>query len=226
MKLSQRFQLSYLSADAGIYFNRVLLVSSLAQHPDPKVAALREKFFSFLKTQGRYYVGNIQKANAAYLELGLPALELPRFPNDFFDWISTFRKNLISSVDEQSEERWIMDYGYYMGSISGDVSLLQWSLKLHYEAPNAPNQVKQIESLIQAAQRAKQIMKGLSMLLGSNENLRILWQEWKSLEALLDQFLAYDLPNDPAKFEKAIAFSEALLAKYREGSETIYKNLP
>lgn len=225
MNLAQLFQLSYLSADASIYFNRVLLVSSLAQHPDPQVAALRENFFGFLKKQGRYYVGNIQKANAAYLELGLPAMELPRFPNDFFDWISAFRKNLISSVDAESQERWIMDLGYYMASISGDIGLLQWSLKLHHEAPNAPNQIKQIESLTQAAQRAKQIMKGLSMLLGSDEQLRILWQEWKSLEALLDQLLAYDLPNDPTTFEEAIAFSEALLSKYRERSEAIYKHL-
>jgi hypothetical protein len=225
MNLSQLFQLSYLSADAGIYFNRVLFVSSLAQHPDPKVAAIREEYFGFLRTQGRYYVGNIQKANGAYLELGLPALELPKYPNDFFDWISAFRKNLLTKVEEQSLERWTIDYGYYMASISGDIGLLQWALRLKAEAPNAPDQTKQIESLISSAQRSKQIMAGLSMLLGSNEPLRILWQEWKSLEALLDQLLAYDLPNDPEKFQEAISFSEALLAKYRERAEAISKAL-
>ncbi|MCH2046547.1 MAG: hypothetical protein MK212_20695 [Saprospiraceae bacterium] len=226
MNLSKLFELSYLSTDAGIYFNRVLFVSYLARHPDPKAAAVRDSCLTFLQTKGRYYVGNIIKANAFYLELGLPKLELPKYPDDYFSWISDFRKNLLSKIEDKTVERWILDYGYYLASISGDIGLLQWSLKLEIEAPNTLSQTKQIKSLMLSAQKAKMLMGGLSLLLGSSdEKFRILWQEWKSLENLLDQLLAFELPHLRDKFQKALDFSEALLAKYRERAEAIIKLL-
>ncbi len=43
------FGASYYASRAAVYFNRVLLVSSLAQNPDVKVSKIRDDFFAFLK---------------------------------------------------------------------------------------------------------------------------------------------------------------------------------
>lgn len=225
MQANQLFQMSYLSADAAVYFNRVLLVSSLAQHPDAQVATLREAFFGFLKTQGRHYVGNIQRANHYYLELGLPALDLPKFPNDYFTWIGQFRKNLRDKIGSKNSNAYLFDFSYSMASLSGDIALLQWSLQLHATAPAAPNQRPQMESLINSVKDNKFRMPAPAMLLATEDAYRFIWQEWKSLEALLDQLLAFELPEKPEVFQQAIDFCDALLAKFRERAAYIQETL-
>ena len=202
-----------------------MLVSNLAQHPDPRVSALREVFFQELKDSGRYYVENIKQANEIYLEMDLPALDLPRFPDDYFTWLSEFRANLRNTTTDQSNEQLIIDYAFYMASISTDLALLNWSKQLHLEAPLATNQLEQIESSINDIKNTKLNWAAFAMLLGKNEQLRFFWEEWQSLDHLLEQYLAFDVISKPENTADAMRFSEALLPKFDEKASQIFNLL-
>jgi hypothetical protein len=222
---SDLFLASYYSTKAAVYFNRVLLVSNLAQHPDPRVSALREVFFQKLRDSGRYYVENIKQANEIYLEMNLPALDLPRLPNDYFAWLSEFRANLRNTTTDQSNEQLIIDYAFYMASISTDLALLNWSKQLHLEAPLATNQFEQIESSINDIKNTKFNWAAFAMLLGKNDQLRFFWEEWQSLDHLLEQYLAFDVVNKPENTTDSMRFSEALLPKFDEKATQIFNLL-
>lgn len=219
------FLASYLSTDASTYFNRVLIVSNLAQHPDPKVSEFRESFFQSLRNTGRQYVENIQHANSIYRELNLPELELPRFPDDYFTWVDKFRKYLRGTAPEKSEEQWIVDYGFYMASLCADLSILIWSLNLHLYALEAPEQLTQIEKTISDSNNTKFLWAGTALLLGQNNNLRFLWEEWQSLNNLLEQLFTKADVSNRNKLVETLSFLEALLPKFHEKFEIIVQKL-
>jgi hypothetical protein len=225
MNLHKLFLASYLSSQASTYFNRVLMVSSLAQHPDEKVSEFRDSFFESLRNSGRQYVDNIKNANEIYSDMDLPELDLPRFPEDYFKWMERFRKNIRNSVENQSEDQLIIDYAFYMASICSDLAILVWALYLHQYAPNGPNQAAQLKKSIDDSKNAKFIWAGTAVLLGQREDLRFLWEEWQSLDNLLDQFYAFAIPENTENIVEAISFADALLPKFHEKVDFIVGKL-
>ena len=223
--MDQYFIASYLSTQAATYFNRVLLVSSLAQHPDAKVAELRETFFQSLKNGGSQYINNIIQANNIYTDMDLEELDLPRLPEDYFHWVDAFRKNLRATTTENSTEQLIVDYAYHMACICTDLALLGWSLYLHLHAPAAPDQMPQIKSSISDLQRSKLIWSSTAILLGREEDMHFMWAEWQTLNHLLDQLHAFDLLNKPENQEAALNFADALLPKFHETVDNIISKL-
>ena len=223
--MQKYFIASYLSTQSATYFNRVLIVSSLAQHPDDKVVEIRESFFESLKSGGKQYINNIIQANHIYTEMDLAELDLPRLPEDYFNWVEAFRKNLRATTTDQSAEQLIIDYAYHMGSICTDLALLAWALYMHLHAPAAPNQIPQIENSIADSQRSKTIWSSTAMLLGQKEELHVMWTEWKTLNDLLNQLYAFDLINKPENQEAALNFADALLPKFHETVDKLIESL-
>jgi hypothetical protein len=63
------------------------------------------------------------------------------------------------------------------------------------------------------------------MLLGKNDQLRFFWEEWQSLDHLLEQYLAFDVVNKPENTTDSMRFSEALLPKFDEKATQIFNLL-
>ncbi len=223
--LQNYFLASYLSTQASTYFNRVLLVSNLAENPDPKVVELREAYFQSLRNAGQQYVANIVQANSIYDEFNLPELDLPRLPEDYFHWVEAFRKHLRASVEENSKEQFLVDYAYHMASICTDLAIFVWSMYLHLHAKQGPDMLPNLKQFVEGSQRSKLIWAGTAVLLGRQEGLLFLWQEWQSIDHLLNQFYAFGILENSEKQQEALYFADALLPKFHETVDRIVSGL-
>lgn len=218
------FSASFYVARAGIYFNRVLMVSHLAQQPDEELAKLRELWFGDLRAVGRFYVQMIQQAEGIYKQLpNLPALTLPKLPDDYFDWAKAFLQNFRSALTVGSQEELMFSYGFYLGNTLCNLEVLNWALSLHaIGGAKGFAQQKQVAELLNDISSTQFKWGAPALLLGRVEKTQYLWQAWRYLDDLLRQLHEIGAKDNVERYPALAEFVAPLAYQIEEETKKIY----
>ncbi len=227
------FSASFYAMRAGIYFNRVLMVSSLAQQPDAGISALRDRWFAELRETGRFYVDMIKQATAVYQQQGsLAPLTMPKFPDDYFTWAATFLQTFRTTLTVGTQSELLFSYGYCLGNAYCDLEVLRWALELQEIGGGLGfDQDKQINTLLADLSETQFRWAAGAILLGKDEKTHYLWQAWRYVDDLLKQLIDRHKQNaaDPSRgadyYRKLAQFVEPLSIQIAEESKKVFEHL-
>ncbi|MCP4441105.1 MAG: hypothetical protein GY810_19445 [Aureispira sp.] len=209
------FLASYLPVQAGTYFNRVLLVSQLAEVTTDGVPELRDEMFGQLQKVGKNYIQNIQYANHLYTNWGLPPLTLPKYPNDYFLWCSAFVRHLKEIIEPDDPETWIHNYGYNLGDLSTSCWVLQTILTIRKKTNGAFDYAEQIANSIEDIAGIKFRFGAPAMLLTKHDDAtyRFMWEHWQTLDGLLQDLIDCNLKEEDFDIDNALLCTNLLISK-------------
>ena len=221
------FSASFYAARAGIYFNRVLMVSHLAQNEDADISKLRELWFQDLRNVGKFYVQMIQQADNIYKNMPqLPPLSLPKYPDDYFEWAKQFLQNIRTTLTVGTQEECLFAYGFYLGNTYCNTEVLDWTLALHAVASEKGfDQQKQVAVLLDDLSDTQFKWGAPAMLLGRDEKLTYLWQTWRYIDDLIKQMHDIKAKNDVTKYPELARFCLPLSSRIEEESKKIFEFL-
>jgi hypothetical protein len=217
------FGASYYASRAAVYFNRVLLVSSLAQNPDVKVSKIRDDFFAFLKKNGWVFIQYIQRSDAFYRTLKLEPLQLPKFPNDYFEWVSAFIGNMKRTLPQNATESILMDLGVKLGAISTELALFTWSSTLHLDASYP--QIKQLQECIDQINNALLLVASSSMILYQDPSTQFVFEHGQSIRSLLTSFTDFELIDNSSLLSEKRTEAESALNEIEEQVSELLKKM-
>lgn len=175
------FLAAYYIVYPATYFNKVLMVSELAQHPNPTVAAARDQWMKELKESGGQFVMQIKEAIKIAENFGIAYPPLPRFPEEYFNWVSELTQNFNQKFPSQSKEGLAFQLGFDLANTASNLSIMYASLFLQKETANVIDKTAQVQHLIKDSFNSDFKSGGTAMLLSmqlSNDAIR---EEWIQL---------------------------------------------
>lgn len=221
------FLASYLPVQAGTYFNRVLLVSQLAEIETDGVPELRDELFGQLQKVGKNYIQNIQYANHIYTNWNLPPLTLPKFPNDYFLWCSAFVRHLKEIIEPNGPEAWMHSYGYNLGDLCTSCWVLQTILQIQKRTDGAFDYTEQIENSVEDIAGIKFRFGAPAILLAKHDDdaYRFMWEHWQVLDKLMQALLDCNLKQVDFDIDQALMSTNILISKAGEIMQDVNSKL-
>lgn len=209
------FLASYLPTQAGTYFNKVLIVSQLAEIKEGNVPEVYNELFGQLQTVGKNYIQNIQYANHLYTNWGLPPLTLPKFPNDYFLWCSAFIRHLKEIIEPNDPESWMHSYGYNLGDLSTTCWVLQTVLLIRQKTGGAFDYTEQIKSSAEDIIGLKFRFGAPAILLAKHDEdkYQFMWEEWRILDGLMQDLVNCKLREEDFDIDEALLCVNLLIGK-------------
>ncbi len=185
----------YYIAYPGTYFNKVLIISELAQHPDIKVAAVRDRWMQELKESGGQFVNQIGEAVkiANHFEVGAPPM--PKFPNEYFDWAGGIYKAFKAKLLHGSSEVLAFDQGFHLANIASNCNIIKACLHLQLETNGVIEKTELINHLIIDSLNSDLLLGGGAILLSRSLNNGKIHEDWKLMSDKLKVNLSGFLPK-------------------------------
>lgn len=183
------FMAGYYMAYAVTYFNKVLIVSQLSAFTDKETVATRDKMMVELKESGSQFVTMIKEASniASFLQIGTPPL--PKFPDDYFNWVSATIKAFDNKYPVMTVEGMLFHTGFDLGNIGSNCSIINTCFEIENQTNLTINKTDQIQLLIKDIFNSDYILAGRSLLLARLGNIEFVREEWLKInQSLNDDF--------------------------------------
>lgn len=184
------YLIGYAAAEAGTYFNKVLLVSQLAQSGDSAIEATFKKLFTQLQSDGPRYAAAITVCEQQVQSLGHPTPAAPRVPEEYFTWVGDINKTMRSALGINTPEEWQYSYGWDLGEITCTLGLLDFVYELQDELQGASDYTQQVSTLVTDLANTVFRFSTSAVLLGTKSETYFLWEHWKRIDEQL-QLLAH-----------------------------------
>ncbi|MCB9681180.1 MAG: hypothetical protein H6733_06875 [Alphaproteobacteria bacterium] len=118
------FLAAHHAAWSGAYFQRVMLVAQLAQHPDDAVAAYRDRLFAALKQEGAAVGPLVVLADTIARAHGLDLPPRPAVPAAWEPWSRALRQGLWGRVDLKKPDAAPLPFGWELGMLRTTLAVL------------------------------------------------------------------------------------------------------
>lgn len=179
------YSIGYAAAEAGTYFNKVLLVSQLAQSGDEIVDTQFKQCLSQLQPEGPRYAAALVVCEQQVQSLGHPIPTLPRVPDEYFAWVGDINTTMRSALGINSPEEWLYSYGWDLGEITCTLGLLDFVYVLQSNLQGKSDYTQQQNILFEDLAKTLFRFSTSAVLLGTKPETYFLWEHWKRIDEQL-----------------------------------------
>ncbi len=144
----QIFYAGYAATIPSMYFNRVLMVSQFAQHPDEEVRKAFQSQFNYLRGEGAPNVQLIKNAVdiAGVFEIGTKPM--PRLPEEYFEWIKFYVDGFEKKFEITSTEYHSFTFARKTAEVMVNLGLMQTAILLTTQSQKKTNLFSSVEKLV------------------------------------------------------------------------------
>ncbi len=148
---------------------------------------------------------------------------MPKFPNDYFEWVSAFVGNIKRTLPQNSTESILMDLGVKLGAISAELALFTWSSTLHLDASYP--QIKQLQECIDQINNALLVVGTSSMILYQDPSTQFVFEHGQSIRSLLTSFTDFELIDNSSLLREKKSQAEAALIEIEQQVNEILQKM-
>lgn len=184
------FLAGYVSAQAGTYFNQVIMVTELAEYDDENVIEEYASLFKKVKESGKLYVDNIKYVAQVANKHRIPLPDLPKHPEQYFKWIKAVQLGFSGERMPEEISPAYFTHASHLGDLTTSLYILDNYIYLHQKF-GALDYSESIKTLLDDILKLRADVDQVNNDSVTPKNQKTIDEGWKTLFDMAGQFAEF-----------------------------------